>query len=449
MGTARAGLRSKAAVLQRLRGQAVRRLGWGVVDQAASSVTNFAVNIVIAHDLGAVQYGAFSLAYVTYTFALNASRGLSTDPLLVRFSGTDVRTWRRAVANCTGTALVVGLASAVCVLAAAIVLGGAAREAFIALGLTLPGLMLQDSWRYSFFALGRGSQAFLNDVIWGGTLAVALLLLHFSGHQNVFWFVLAWGVTGCVGALAGPLQARVMPRLFGVREWLLKQSDLGLRYLGEGASSTAAQQLRTYGIGLILGLAAVGYVQASNTLMGPVTVLFLGMSLVTIPEGARVLRRSPRHLPMFCLLVSLALTAAAVIWGTMLLIAVPRGLGALLLGPVWRPTYPLVLPVVIATVGICLSAGAAAGLHALGAAKRSLRLSVALAPLYVACALLGALQGGALGTVRGNAISAWIGALLFWWQLREAMRESDKMPADHGFFPGRGRHRKAARRRLK
>ena len=62
-----------------------------------SSISNFAVNIYIARTLGSVQYGAFSLAYVTYGFALNASRGLATDPLLVRFSGTDLPTWRRAV----------------------------------------------------------------------------------------------------------------------------------------------------------------------------------------------------------------------------------------------------------------------------------------------------------------------------------------------------------------
>ena len=68
--------------------QAVR-LSWGVADQAMSSLSNFAVNIYIARTLGAVQYGAFALAYVTYGFALNASRGLATDPLLVRFSGTD------------------------------------------------------------------------------------------------------------------------------------------------------------------------------------------------------------------------------------------------------------------------------------------------------------------------------------------------------------------------
>src|SRR5215831_17034515 len=157
--------------------QASRRLSWGVADQAMSSVSNFVVNIYIARTLGAVQYGAFALAYVTSGFALNASRGLATDPLLVRFSGTDLPTWRRAVASCTGTATVVGLAAGTCVLAAAAVLGGTAGDAFLALGLTLPGLLLQDSWRYAFFALGRGSQAFLNDMIWAATLLPTLLLL--------------------------------------------------------------------------------------------------------------------------------------------------------------------------------------------------------------------------------------------------------------------------------
>src|SRR6201996_7861422 len=173
---AAAGSRRTILPWQKIR-RATRRLSWGVADQGMSSITNFAVNIYIARELGAVQYGAFSLAYVTYGFALNASRGLSTDPLMVRFSGTDLPSWRRAVAECTGTAVVVGLATGALVLAAGLVIGGTAGAAFLALGLTLPGLLLQDSWRYSFIALGRGSQAFLNDTIWGVTLLPALVLV--------------------------------------------------------------------------------------------------------------------------------------------------------------------------------------------------------------------------------------------------------------------------------
>ena len=216
VGTAGPGLpRSPTAVLRRLRSHAVRRIGWGLADQVVSSLTNFAVSIYVVHALGAAQFGAFSLAYVTYGFALNASRGLATDPLMVRFSGTDLPTWRRAVADCTGTAAVMGLAAGACVLAAAAVLSGAAGAAFLALGLTLPGLLLQDSWRYSFFALGRGSQAFLNDTIWALTLVPALVVLRVTGHADVFWFVFAWGVTATIAAAVGPWQARVIPRLAG------------------------------------------------------------------------------------------------------------------------------------------------------------------------------------------------------------------------------------------
>ena len=288
--------RRPTAVTWRLIRQACHRLGWGVADQAMSSLSNFAVNIYIARTLGAVQYGAFALAFVTYGFALNASRGLATDPLLVRCSGTDIPTWRRAVTKCTGTATTVGLTTGAIILAAAALLSGTTRLAFLALGLTMPGLMLQDSWRFSFFALGRGRQAFLNDTVWTVVLIPALVLLRETGHADVFWFVFAWGAAAAVAAAIGPLQARTAPRLSGAWEWLSRHRDLGPRYLAEGTVNNAASQLRNYGVGFILGLAAVGYVQAATTLMGPFMVIFFGMGLVTLPEAVRVLRRSPRHL---------------------------------------------------------------------------------------------------------------------------------------------------------
>jgi O-antigen/teichoic acid export membrane protein len=443
-GTAVPGLwRSGTAVLGRLRSQAARRLGWGVADQAVSSLTNFAVSIYIARTLGAAQFGAFSLAYVTYGFALNASRGLATDPLMVRFSGTDLPTWRRAVADCTGTSIVAGLATGICVLAAAAVLHGPARLAFLALGLTLPGLMLQDSWRFGFFALGRGSQAFLNDIIWGAALLPALVLLRSAGHANVFWFVFAWGATATVAAAVGPLQARVVPRLLGTRRWLSRHRDLGARYFAEGTANSAAAQLRNYGVGLILGLVALGYLQAASTLMGPFQVILYGMGLVALPEAARILRNSPRHMPLFCVLLSAGLTLLGLVWGVTLLVALPRGLGEWLLGSLWRPTYPLVLPTALFLMGACAGAGAGTWLHALGAAKRSLRAAVLTSAIYVVCALVGAVADGALGSIRGAALGTWIGALVYWWQLRAALRESGHAPADYRVKPGpsSGRHR--------
>ena len=433
---------TRTAVPWRMARRVGQRLSWGVADQAVSSLTNFAVSIYVARVLGATQLGAFSLAYVTYGFMLNASRGLATDPLLVRFSGAELPVWRKAVANCTGTAALVGLASGVCAIVASLFLHGTASRAFLALGITLPGLLLQDSWRFAFFALGRGSQAFLNDLIWVVVMFPALFLLNRGGHADVFWFVFTWGAAATVAAAAGPLQAKVLPRLHGTRKWISSTRELGLRYLLEGTANSASTQLRNYGVGLLLGLTALGYVQASSTLMGPFMVIFFGMGLVTLPEATRVLRRSPRHLPLFCMGVSGGLAVAGLAWGLILLFALPRGLGNWILPNLWRPTYPLVLPLTISIVGGCVSAGAGCGLHALGAAKRSLRAMVLGSAVYVICGVAGAAAGGVEASMQGIAVAGWVGAAFFWLELRAELRHSGHI----GLLPA-GRTRRGGRHR--
>ena len=408
-----------------------------------SSLTNFLLSIYVARTLGAAQFGAFSLAYVTYGLAINASRGLSIEPLLIRFSGTVLPIWRRATARSTGTALLVGLASGTCALAAGRLVGGTTGLAFLALGLTLPGLMLQDSWRYSFFALGRGHHAFINDTVWAVILLPSMVLLRMSGHANVFWFVLAWGTGAAVGAAIAPLQAGVMPNLVGATEWLSRHRDLGPRYLAENTGGSAASTLRAYSISSILGLAAVGYIQAANTLMGPLNILFAGIGLITLPEAAKLMRRSPRHLPLFCAAVSIGLTLIGLVWGVVLLMALPRGLGQLMLGRIWRPTYPLVLPATLGVMSSCATTGALLGLHALGAARRSLRAVIPTSALIVVFAVVGAVTGGTLGTMRYMAAAYWLGTLVTWWQLRQALRESSTVPVPAWLWPGRAsrRHR--------
>ena len=402
-----------------------------------STLTNFLLSIFVARTLGAAQFGAFSLAYVTYGFAINASRGLSIEPLLVRFSGAHLPTWRRATARSTGTALLVGLATGACALAAGRLIGGTTGLAFLALGLTLPGLLLQDSWRYSFFALGRGHQAFINNAVWAAVQIPLLAFLKISGHANVFWFVLAWGAAAAVGAAIGPLQARVMPNLAGATKWLSQHRDLGPRYLAENTGGNAADTLRSYMVSFILGIAAVGYIAAANVLMGPFKIIFFGMNLIMVPEAVRLLRRSPRRLPVFCAVVSAGLALLGLTWGVFLLVALPQGLGHLVLGSIWRPAYPLVLPATLSVMSMCVSTGPLLGLHAMGAARRSLRAVILASVLVIAFALVGALTGGTLGTVRYAAAASWLGALVAWWHFRRALQESDTVPVPGWLWPGR------------
>jgi O-antigen/teichoic acid export membrane protein len=401
-----------------------QRFSWGLADQAMSSLSNAAVSLYMARELGAVDYGAFAEAYVTYAFVLNISRGLATDPLLVRFSHVGHPVWKRAVQGAAATAAVVGLVLGLGCLLFGTVTSGTTRASFVALGISLPGLMLQDSWRYSFFALGKGSKAFVNDTIWTVSLVAALLVLRETHHQTVFWFVLAWGATASLAALAGPLQARLLPRWDGPLEWLAQTRDLGTRYMFENAGLSSSNQLRLYAVGLVAGLAAVGYIQEGITLLGPFSVIFMGVSLVTVPEAARALRRSTRQLRLYCFFVGCVLTLGALLWGVVLLVAMPRGLGALLLGNgKWHAAYGIAGWMVLSMMGATMTAGASAGMRALGAARRSMRITLIGSAIYIVLGVSGAVLGGVHGSVAGTALATWIGAALSWWQLRVALRE--------------------------
>jgi hypothetical protein len=218
-------------------------------------------------------------------------------------------------------------------------------------------------------------------------------------------------------------QARGVPAPARAWEWLSRHHDLPLRYLLVGSASNVSLQLRTYGFDLILGLAAVGYIQAASTVMGPFRIMLLGMGLFVVPEAVGVLRRSPRHLLLFCLAVSSGLALLGLVWGVVLLVAMPRGLGHLMLGSLWRPTYPLVLPTTLWVMGTGALSGALAGLHALAAARRSLRAALFVSALGLAASLAGAMAAGTVGAMWGAAAASWVGVLVSWGQLRTALHE--------------------------
>ncbi|MCX4821525.1 hypothetical protein OG883_16810 [Streptomyces sp. NBC_01142] len=396
------------------------RLSWGLADQAASSISNFAVGIYVARSLGVTAFGVFSLAWVTYGVVLNVSRGLATDPLVVRFSGVSDASWRGAVARSSGTALGVGAALGAVCLVIGVALGGRVGPAFACLGVMLPGLLLQDAWRYSFFAAGLGRKAFVNDLVWGVALVPALVVAARVG--SVAAFVLAWGASATVAAGYGYLQSGIRPRTTQARAWLREQRDLGYRYLVENVSLSGAGQLRAYGLGVIVGVGAVGAVRGAELLLGPFLAVLMGLSLVTVAEAARVLRRSPHRLGRFCLLLGGGQAAAALLWGGALLL-MPDRLGELVLGDVWHSASQLIVPVTLGVAWAGLGTGAAAGLRALAAARRSLRCQLFASACYVAGGLGGAALGGTVGSAWGVAAATLAGSAVWWLQLRSALRE--------------------------
>jgi O-antigen/teichoic acid export membrane protein len=372
-------------------------------------------------------FGVFSLAWVTYSVILNVSRGLGTDPMVVRFSGVAADAWRGAVARASGTTLVTGLiAGGVCLLAG-VAIGGTLGSAFLALGVVLPGLMLQDSWRYAFFAAGQGQKACLNDLVWALAMIPAMLLA--IQHGTVIGFVLAWGLSGTLAALFGCVQTGILPSTSGVRSWLRDQRDLGPRYLAENLLNSGGSQVRMYALGAIAGVASVGAVRGAELLMGPFLAVMMGMSLVTVAEAARVLRKAPHRLRHFCVVIAVAQGAGALTWGIALLLLMPDRAGQYLLGEVWAVAEPLILPAAIGVACAGVMNGAASGLRALGAARRGLRSQLVYSVAYVIGGVTGAVLGGALGSAWGTATAVMFGAAMWWVQLRIALREHAAAPA--------------------
>ncbi|MFB9725347.1 hypothetical protein [Haloechinothrix salitolerans] len=409
------------------------RLSWGLADQAVSSMTNFAVSVVVARTLGAVEFGIFTLAWVTYGVVLNISRGLATDPLTVRFSGVPHGEWREAVPRSCGTALGVGAAAGVVSIAAGTAIGGTLGAAFVALGLILPALLWQDSWRFAFFAAGEGRRAFTNDMVWAAALVPALMLA--AGSGSVFAFLLAWGGAAAVAAGFGWVQTGLAPHARGVGPWLRQQRDLGPRYLVENVSISGAAQIRMYGLGAIAGLADVGAVRGADLMLGPFIAVTMGLALVAVPEASRVLRTHPRRLRLFCLGLGGLQVGGALLWGLGLLVLLPNALGVGLLGEVWPAASALLIPATLAVAGVGLSNGATAGLRALGAAPRSLRCQLFAAAGLVTGGLLGAAIAGASGSAWGAAIAAWCAALVWWTQLHAGLRDHARQITTPGSAP--------------
>lgn len=401
----------------------VQRTGWGIADQALSSLTNFALGVVIARAVGLAAFGAFTLVFVVYTTALGISRALTSEPLLVHYSAPPYDNWRVGVARATGVAALIGVILGIGCVIVARILSNALTLPLLALALTLPGLLLQDCWRFAFFARGRGRSAFVNDLVWTVVLFPALLApLHAVSASIPALAVLVWGGAGTVAGLVGIRQSGIAPAPHHVLRWLREERALIPRFLGEFAAIGGAGQVSVYAIGAIAGLAALGALRGAQLMFGPMQVLFMGVSAIAIPELVRAWQGSTAGLFRASRLMSLSLAIAAVGWGVVAL-ALPARVGSAILGANWLPAHGLAAAVMVSWIASGSIAGAASGLRAVAAVRRSLAARLVGSGLAVGGAVAGAALDGARGAAWGLALGGLIEAMVWWWQYVRTLRE--------------------------
>jgi len=398
----------------------VARAGWGMADQAASSLTNFAMGIVVARTYGAADLGVYGLVFTTYLVALNVARASTIEPLLIRFSNTDGATWRDATERMSGLSLIVGVGSGAICLAFGVVVGGTLGACFAALGVALPGLLVQDAWRFAFISNGRPRDAFLNDAAWGLLLLPVVVLLVRADQPGIASLVLAWGLTGTLAALLGIAQAGLRPRPGGARAWITAHGDLGRPLTAQAIISLGAGQFSAYGIAIVAGLAAAGTLRAAQLLMGPAVFVTQALQLVAVPEARRLLARSPAALVRALVVYAFAVSALLFACG-LFFVLLPDQAGTALIRQNWEPAKGVMLAVAFSWVTEWVRVAGALGLRVLAQGNRLLVVGAIGSAASLAGAVGGAAIGGAFGGAVGTGLGTAVGAVATWWHFRSAL----------------------------
>jgi len=391
---------------------ALRRSAWVVVDQGISSFSNFAAAVLVARAVSERMFGAFSVAFLVYSFAISVGRGLVSQPLAIRAS---VKTEQHDdVAAAAGAALVCGTVAGLIVLPAGVVIGDQAGQALIVTGVLLPALVLQDTWRYALFTLGHPARAAGNDLVWLVVQTALILLVLALSDDSVPLLTAAWAGGAVVAAALGLRQAAAVPAVGRARTYLRRHLALGWRFAGEVVLGNGIFQLTMLVIGATLGIAGIGALRGGAVLFGPLNVALFAISTGGIAEGSRLLARAPdRVLPVLSV-VSGVLVVVSLMWGA-LLFAVPDSVGRDVLGETWPGARELVVAYAVTNAGLAVAGGAGLVLRVVAAASASLRLAMIMACVTFASGAAGALWWGAAGAVWGFAISAWIQGVGAWW----------------------------------
>jgi hypothetical protein len=82
-----------------------------LLTRRVSSLTNFALVIVVAHESSPRTLGLFALVFATYSLALGCCRAICSEPLVVRYSNVSASRWKFGASLATGAAVVIGVSS--------------------------------------------------------------------------------------------------------------------------------------------------------------------------------------------------------------------------------------------------------------------------------------------------------------------------------------------------
>jgi O-antigen/teichoic acid export membrane protein len=401
-----------------------RMLVLTLVDQGASSASNFGMALVVAHYSGARAVGIFALLMSTCVLAQGVVRGLTSDCLLTR---SEVDMGLIDVYERSGylASLTVSCVIALGLLAVSGLLSQSFVVPFVILAVTFPFMAVQDYARFIGISRHDPAYAIRLDVAWLVLFVITFIPLREHHLVSLAWIFGAWAASGAVvgiWTMGRHLSSDWRHRL---AFWTRNERSVGLRFAGQFVVASFANYVIFYVLVLfVISVADVGRIKLAMLALGPVTVAAAGLQAALIPVANRRLRRDVRQALGFLVLAGAAVGVVTSLWAAFVY-SLPAHVMGNAFGPAWASARPL-LPVAGLAFVLAGFAGVAnSGLRALRAAKQNLRVAVAMLPVTFVLFVVLCRQWGALGGVAAAAASAGCLALATWAVLLHLCRHLD------------------------
>jgi O-antigen/teichoic acid export membrane protein len=400
--------RSLRAIASRPRVMAIT-----VVDQAASSASNFAVAFLVAHYGTAHALGIFAIVATTYTLTQGLVRSLTSDCLLTRHDPSDETL---AVYERAGflSAMVVSLAASLIMLLLSAAFSGELRLLFVILALTFPLMAAQDFGRYIGISRYNPAYAVWLDGAWLFLFLAAYVVLRHEHHVSLPW---VWGSYCVSAAVVGLYSARNHLSLRDVRRqvtfWFHSERAVGLRFAGQWLVASSWAYAAIYLFVLIFSVAVIGQFKLAQVVFGLITVMTQGIVTALVAVAARYFQIDVRKSLRFVLLGGLAPAAVMLAW-TALVYFAPVAAMTKAFGSAWPDARRLVPLTGLAFSLQALSMAAIAGLRSIRAAKENLRLAIAMVPVLAGCSLIGGAVWGVQAAIGGMCIGFGVYAFTGW-----------------------------------
>ena len=214
-----------------------------IADQGASSVSNFALAIIVAHYSSASALGVFAILTATYVLSQGLVRSLSSDCLLTR-SETDDGLRSKYERGGYLAAIVLSVSLAVLIAAISGVLPHEFTLPFVIFAVSFPLMACQDFARFIGISRYDPAYAIWLDLAWLVLFLVAYVVLKEEGLTTLAWLFGAWSGAGALVGL-WTLRAHFARSRRGELAAVLGRERAGRRACASPASSCSSRRGRT------------------------------------------------------------------------------------------------------------------------------------------------------------------------------------------------------------